>query len=84
MYEPKRLLARRELLALLAFASASGPSGRVQAQTKATQQDAEYQPTPKNGLACDVCAQFRPPRACEIVEGDINPKGWCKFFDMPD
>jgi hypothetical protein len=57
---------------------------RAGAQTKATLQEAEYQPTPKNGLACEVCSLFRPPHACEIVAGDISPKGWCKFFDLPD
>jgi hypothetical protein len=39
---------------------------------------------PKNGLVCEVCSLCRPPRGCEIVAGDINPKGWCKFFDLPD
>ena len=54
------------------------------AQTKASQPEAEYQPEPKNGFSCAVCAQFRPPRDCTIVAGDISPKGWCKFFDLPD
>ncbi len=55
-----------------------------QAQTKASQQEAEYQPVPKNGLSCRICTLFRPPRACLVVAGDIAPQGWCKFFDLPD
>jgi hypothetical protein len=35
-------------------------------------------------LSCAVCSLFRPPQACEAVAGDINPQGWCKFFDLPD
>jgi hypothetical protein len=46
--------------------------------------EAEYQDRPKSGLVCAACTLFRPPRSCEIVEGDISPRGWCKFFDLPD
>ena len=53
-------------------------------QTKATQPEAEYQSAPKNGLSCAMCSLFRPPRGCEVVVGDISPRGWCKFFDLPD
>jgi len=27
---------------------------------------------------------FEKPRSCKVVEGDIDPKGWCKFFDIGD
>ena len=56
----------------------------ARAQVKASQQEAEYQTGPKNGLSCAVCSLFRPPQACELVAGDISPQGWCKFFDLPD
>jgi hypothetical protein len=46
--------------------------------------EAEYQDGPKNGLACAACTLFRPPRSCQVVQGDISPSGWCKFFDLPD
>jgi hypothetical protein len=55
-----------------------------QAQQKMSQSDAEYQETPKSGLTCAACSLFRPPRSCEIVQGDISPNGWCRFFDLPD
>jgi hypothetical protein len=54
------------------------------AQQKMSQAAAEYQDRPKNGLTCAACSLFRKPRSCEVVEGDINPAGWCKFFDLPD
>jgi hypothetical protein len=54
------------------------------AQQKMSQSAAEYQNKPKSGLTCAACSLFRPPRSCEVVEGDISPSGWCKFFDLPD
>jgi hypothetical protein len=54
------------------------------AQQKMSQTDAEYQDRPKSGLTCAACTLFRPPRSCEVVQGDISPNGWCKFFDLPD
>jgi hypothetical protein len=54
------------------------------AQQKVSQAEAEYQDQPKSGLACTACTLFRPPRSCEVVQGDISPSGWCKFFDLPD
>jgi hypothetical protein len=57
---------------------------RAAAQQKVSQADAEYQNWLKNGLTCAACNLFRKPRSCEIVEGDISPNGWCKFFDLPD
>jgi hypothetical protein len=53
-------------------------------QQNLSQTEAEYQNQPKNGLTCAACSLFRKPRSCEIVEGDISPGGWCKFFDLPD
>jgi hypothetical protein len=35
-------------------------------------------------FSCAVCSFFVKPRACRLVQGDISPYGWCKFFDMPD
>jgi hypothetical protein len=54
------------------------------AHQKMTQAEAQYQDRPKNGLTCAACSLFRKPRSCEVVEGDISPNGWCKFFDLPD
>ena len=54
------------------------------AQQKMSQAEADYQDHPKNGLVCAACTLFRAPRSCQIVQGDISPNGWCKFFDLPD
>ena len=76
-------LTRRALFAMLgAVAASAARSGR--AQGKASQQEAAYRPTPEGMYSCALCSQFRPPRGCEIVAGDISPQGWCKFFELPD
>jgi hypothetical protein len=54
------------------------------AQATMSPREAEYQDGPKNGLTCAACSLFRPPQSCEVVEGDISPRGWCRFFDLPD
>lgn len=30
---------------------------------------------------CAVCKHFKSPDRCEIVEGEINPQAWCKYFE---
>jgi hypothetical protein len=66
----------------LAAGFAAAPPAR--AQTKASQAEAAYQPAPKDGFSCAMCAEFRPPHDCQIVTGEISPTGWCRFFDLPD
>jgi hypothetical protein len=55
-------------------------STRAEAQTKISQANAKYQEHPNGTQECDGCIQFQAPNACKIVEGPINPKGWCQFF----
>lgn len=56
------------------------------AQAKATKQAVQYRDQPKNGQECDQCAHYvaapKPsaPGTCKVVEGSINPKGWCVAF----
>jgi hypothetical protein len=55
-------------------------------QAKASKQAMQYQDQPKNGQTCDTCVQWIPgpapdaPGACKVVEGPINPKGWCVAY----
>jgi hypothetical protein len=78
-------LYRRTLVrTALSGAILARPIPSALAQQKMSQSDAEYQDRPKNGLTCAACSLFRPPRSCEVVQGDISPNGWCKFFDLPD
>ena len=36
------------------------------------------------GLVCSSCAFYEGPRACEIVDGDIDPNGICKRWIIPE
>jgi hypothetical protein len=56
----------------------------AQTPTKVSRETAKYQDTPRGGQTCEACTSFRRPRACQVVEGDISPDGWCQLFDMPD
>jgi hypothetical protein len=57
----------------------SGNRGAV-AQTKMAQKVVAYQDTPQGDHRCDNCLQFQPPSSCKIVDGTINPAGWCKVY----
>ena len=50
---------------------------------------AHYAPAEKNpfqaeGLVCGNCAFFEGPRACELVDGDIDPMAVCKLWIIPE
>jgi hypothetical protein len=40
----------------------------------------QYQEKPKGPQECDNCLQFVAPAACKLVDGKINPKGWCQLY----
>ena len=40
----------------------------------------EYQDTPKGDQQCSNCSLFQEPNACTLVDGEISPAGWCKFW----
>jgi outer membrane protein OmpA-like peptidoglycan-associated protein len=49
-------------------------------QQKTPQRLVKYQDKPKGDQECDRCLHFVPPDSCKLVEGKINPKGWCLLF----
>ena len=53
---------------------------RAEAQDKIPQATVQYQKTPKDGQMCSICVNFDPPNACKIVQGTIDPNGWCIAF----
>lgn len=44
-----------------------------------TKRQADYGGGTKNAH-CAICAHFNKPDHCEIVEGEIDPQMWCKYF----
>ena len=59
---------------------AAGIPGRAAAQQKIAQKLVQYQEKPKGPQECDTCLHFVAPNGCKMVEGKINPKGWCSLF----
>lgn len=47
---------------------------------KKTKSEADYEMAKSGGDECADCQWFEPPGGCEIVEGRISPRGWCKFW----
>ena len=64
----------------LAAAIVGGAAAAARAQNKAKQSLVQYQEKPKGDQQCDKCLQWAPPDACKVVEGKINPKGWCALY----
>ena len=58
----------------------TGATGRAGAQTKIAPKLVQYQEKPKGPQECDNCLQFVAPAGCKLVDGKINPKGWCQLY----
>jgi hypothetical protein len=75
--------SRREFLTLGAFAlGAMGFAGGAEAQIakKTQQKNVSYQQSPKDGKQCNLCLHFQAPNSCRVVDGEINPGGYCVLF----
>ena len=75
----RRVVLTGTAMALGVAATGTAATGAL-AQQKISQANAKYQDHPKGNQQCDGCIQFQAPNACKIVDGTINPKGWCQFF----
>jgi hypothetical protein len=77
--EPELGVSRRTLLQMAVALLAAIPR-RAAAQQKIAQKLVQYQEKPKRPQECDNCLHFVAPSSCKMVEGKINPKGWCSLF----
>ena len=78
-------VSRRDFLNIAAVGggmlmAASVTTRAVAAPKKFSQQQAKYQPVPKNGQRCQNCALWQSPKDCQVVEGPISPAGWCMLY----
>ena len=71
---------RRVLTGGLAVAALALAAPAARGQQKAAQKVVQYQEKPKGAFECDKCLHFVAPDSCKLVEGKINPKGWCQLF----
>ena len=51
------------------------------AEAKIAQAAVAYQEMPNGDKECDNCNFFVAPNACKTVDGEINPKGYCKLYN---
>jgi High potential iron-sulfur protein len=76
-------LSRRTVL-LQSAGCAAGAAGLLlptrQAAAKMSQPSVAYQESPKGDQKCSNCSLFQEPNACTLVDGNISPEGWCKFW----
>jgi hypothetical protein len=77
----RRSLLRRILVAAGASAFLRAPYPTA-AAVKISQKAVAYQDHPEGDKRCEKCAQFQPPNACKMVDGTIDPQGYCRIF-MP-
>lgn len=49
---------------------------------KLTKYQVSYEPEASNPKEhCSICEHYVNKTTCEIVQGKINPEGWCKKFE---
>src|SRR5690242_11328048 len=84
----RRNLCRRGVV-LAGGAVAAGlllKNGAFAQSQKAPQSSVKYQDHPQGQNECDRCTNFIPGKSssaagtCRVVQGSINPKGWCVMF----
>jgi hypothetical protein len=51
-----------------------------EAAAKMSQASVQYQSTPKDNQQCSNCSLFQEPDACTIIDGEVSPQGWCRFW----
>jgi hypothetical protein len=75
-------LTRRSLLQAAAGAAAilGVTADPAAAQIKVSKASVAYQDEPDGNQDCGMCAHFAPPSACQIVQGPISPRGYCRLF----
>lgn len=78
--ESKARLSRRKVLLAAVGAAPILALVSTGAEAKMAQTAVAYQETPKDGKQCDGCNFFVAPNACKLVDGDINPMGYCKLW----
>ena len=75
-------VSRRALFERVAVAGAGAAvlAGTASpAEAKMAQKDAGYQQMPKGDQSCSNCNLFIAPDSCTLVDGTINPQGWCRY-----
>lgn len=76
-------LSRRQVLRNAAIAAGGVAvlcATGLPAEAKMTLQASGYQASPKGDQNCAGCSLFKSPSSCILVDGNISPNGWCRFY----
>ena len=76
----RRSLLRRMLSAIGAAVVLCARPHTATAEIKISQKAVAYQDYPEGHKRCEKCVQFQAPNTCKIVDGTINPQGYCRIF----
>jgi hypothetical protein len=76
----RRIVLLRGIGVGAGLAAVAGLARPAAAQGKIAPAMVQYQKTPKGTQKCGDCAQYVDPNACKIVDGTIDPNGWCIAF----
>ena len=75
---------RRDFMRVLAVLGMVSFAPTAAQAAKLAQDRVHYQETPKDGKVCRDCMHFFPDtNTCRLVEGTINPEGWCQLYVLP-
>jgi hypothetical protein len=75
----RRLVLRTTVVTLGAAATATNPKP-ASAIVKISKAAVAYQDHPQGDKRCEKCLHFQPPNGCKLVDGPIDPKGFCRIF----
>lgn len=53
-------------------------------EAKKPKSEVNFEHPAKGPNHCSQCIHFDPERACELVEGQIEPEDWCRLFELDD
>ena len=76
----RSLLTRAAAVAGAALTASVVPVERASAKQKVSKEAMKYQDKPNGEQRCSNCQQFVAPASCKVVEGAINPNGYCIAF----
>ena len=74
-------ISRRGAMTLIGagLAVATLPTKQAKA-SQMSQRVAHYVAVTPNGKKCSACKFFEHPHSCKVVEGNIDPNGWCMLW----
>lgn len=84
----RRRFIQKSLVMIGFTALSAGHASMAKAAKRMSKSAANYAVHPQGKPDCDDCVHFIAPPSgkhygqCELVTGEINPHGWCRYFQQ--